>query len=198
MIRRRDRSIEEATRSWPDDAARSAGLIVRGKFDGESQARERRLRLVSRMKFGIVLGVIMVGLFTPNPVRDFAVPSSVLAQQGQTVWAGVYTEEQAKRGEAVFSEICATCHGVDLLGIESAPGLTGDDFRANWDALPVGDLFERMRLSMPEDNPGSMTRQESADVLAFILFRSDFPAGETELASKTELLMPIQFLATRP
>ena len=153
---------------------------------------------MSRVTFRILAAVIMAGLFVSNPVRHLNAVLPALAQQAQTVWDGIYTEEQAKRGEVIFSDTCATCHGPDLMGIESAPGLTGRDFRSNWDGLSVGDLFDRIRLAMPKDKPGSMAKQQYADVLAFLLLRSDFPVGKAELASKTELLKQIQFVATKP
>jgi hypothetical protein len=79
-----------------------------------------------------------------------------------------------------------------------APPLTGGQFKYNWNGLTVGDLFERLRISMPQDNPGGLSRQQNADVLAFMLAKSDFPAGDTELASQTEVLKEIKFEADRP
>ena len=50
-----------------------------------------------------------------------------------------------------------------------APGLTGGEFTSNWNDLSLGDLFERMRISMPQNAPGSLSRQQNADILAFVL-----------------------------
>ena len=52
---------------------------------------------------------------------------------------------------------------------------------ANWSGLTVGDLFERIRLSMPEGRPGTLSRQQNADILAYMLSVNQFPAGKTEL-----------------
>src|SRR5229473_541447 len=82
------------------------------------------------------------------------------AQQTQSIWDGVYTEEQARRGEPLYTATCGSCHGPDLSGGEMAPSLTGGDFRSDWDGLSVGDLFERTRVSMPQNNPGSLSRQQ--------------------------------------
>jgi mono/diheme cytochrome c family protein len=76
---------------------------------------------------------------------------ALLAQQALSIWDGVYTEEQAKRGEPLYTATCASCHGPDLSGGEMAPGLTGGEFRSDWDGLSVGDLFERTRVSMPQN-----------------------------------------------
>ena len=76
--------------------------------------------------------------------------------------------------------------------------MIGGDFAANWDGLTLGDIFERIRITMPQTNPGALTRAQKIDVLAFILNRGNFPAGETELPSQTEVLKTISFLATKP
>jgi hypothetical protein len=57
----------------------------------------------------------------------------------------------------------------------------------------VGDLFDRIRTTMPQDKPGSLTRQQDADVVAYLLNANKFPAGKVELESQTELLKQIQF-----
>ena len=79
-----------------------------------------------------------------------------------------------------------------------APGLTGGEFRSNWNDLSVGQLFERMRVSMPQNNPGSLSRQQNADILSFVLYKGSFPAGQTELVTQTEVLNQIKFLANKP
>jgi mono/diheme cytochrome c family protein len=114
------------------------------------------------------------------------------------VWDGVYTEEQAKRGGPLYSERCASCHAADLTGGETAPALASAEFKSNWSGLSVDDLFERIKVSMPADNPGSLSRQQTADTLAFVLSRGGFPAGKTELAREAEVLKQIRFEATKP
>src|ERR1700687_6194684 len=111
----------------------------------------------------------------------------------RSVWDGVYTSEQAARGGALYANNCASCHGTALTGGESAPPLTGGEFSSNWNGLTVGDLFERIRISMPADRPGRLTREQDADVVAFMLSVSQFPPGKTELARQTEVLKQIRF-----
>jgi S-disulfanyl-L-cysteine oxidoreductase SoxD len=123
----------------------------------------------------------------------FLAAVAALAQTSRSVWDGVYTEDQAKRGAAVYSKECAACHGADLNGGESAPALVGGVFLSNWNTLTVGDLFERVRQSMPQDNPGRLSRQQDADVLALMLQANEFPAGKTELDKQTEVLKLIGF-----
>jgi S-disulfanyl-L-cysteine oxidoreductase SoxD len=116
----------------------------------------------------------------------------------RSVWDGVYTEEQAKRGETVYHKECAPCHGDILTGGESSPPLTGGAFQANWNGLTLGDLFDRIRKTMPQSAPGRLTRQQDADILAFMLGVNKFPAGKTELYRQSEMLKEIRFEAAKP
>jgi mono/diheme cytochrome c family protein len=120
------------------------------------------------------------------------------ASAPRSVWDGVYTDEQAKRGEPIYQKECAACHGDQLSGGESAPPLTGGAFLANWNGLSVGDLFDRIRKTMPQSNPGRLSRQQDADVLAFIFSRNKFPAGKTELYKQSEMLKEIRFESEKP
>lgn len=115
------------------------------------------------------------------------------AQTSRSLWDGVYTQAQAKRGEAVYSAQCAQCHGADLSGGDSVPALTGTDFLSTWNTKTVGDLFDRIRSSMPADKPGTLTREQVADIVAYILSVNQFPAGKKELGTQSEMLKQIQF-----
>lgn len=118
--------------------------------------------------------------------------------ESRSVWDGVYTEEQSKRGEPIYHKECAACHGDMMTGGESAPPLTGGAFLANWNGLSVGDLFDRIRKTMPQSAPGRLTRQQDADILAFMLSMNKFPAGKTELYRQSEMLREIRFEAKKP
>ena len=121
------------------------------------------------------------------------------AQQliSRSVWDGVYTEAQAQRGEAQYKRDCARCHGDTLTGGEAAPPLAGGDFLANWNGLTVGDLFERIRISMPADRPGTLTNDRNADILAHLLRSNQFPSGKTELEHQAEPLKQIRIDPSR-
>src|SRR5579864_4962179 len=123
---------------------------------------------------------------------------AAIAQTTRTVWDGVYTDDQAKRGEGFYGKECASCHGSELTGGEAAPPLTGDAFYANWNGLTLGDLFERIRVSMPQNSPGSLSRQQNADILSFILKVNQFPTGKAELDRQTDILKQIKFESTKP
>lgn len=133
-----------------------------------------------------------------NAIAFLLAAAFVWAQTSRSVWDGVYTSEQAKRGETLYAKECASCHGAALNGGESAPPLTGGEFFSNWDGLTVGDLFERIRTTMPADHPGKLTREQDADVLAFMLSVNRFPEGKSELDHRTEVLKQIRLEAAKP
>jgi quinoprotein glucose dehydrogenase len=116
----------------------------------------------------------------------------------KSVWDGSYTEAQAARGKDLYSKECGSCHGPELTGGEMAPGLAGGEFLAGWDGLTLGDLFERIRISMPQNSPGSLSGQVNADILAFVLQSNKFPAGQAELPKEAMILKTIKFEAKKP
>ncbi len=137
--------------------------------------------------------VVVVGVCV---VVALAVPGR--AQTATSVWDGVYTEEQSARGNDLYRDGCAECHGEGLEGGEMEPALTGGEFMYNWNGLSVGDLLERLRVSMPYGAPRTMSLQEKADVLAYMLAENGVPAGTVELASSVAALRSISFDAVKP
>ncbi len=110
-------------------------------------------------------------------------PAAAPAQDAASVWDGVFTEEQAMRGEGAYERECATCHLADLLGDGIAPALTGAAFDFRWSDLSVGDMFVAIRATMPQGAPASLSPQAYADIVSYLLQRNDFPAGDSELPS---------------
>lgn len=123
---------------------------------------------------------------------------SARAQQESTTWSGIYTDEQAALGAAVYAKSCSECHLDDLAGDGFAPALRGPEFMSNWNGLTVGDLFERIRISMPPSEPSSVTPKEKAAILAHLFKSAGFPSGPTELAGELAPLKSIKFEATKP
>ncbi len=145
-------------------------------------------RLVLAGSVGWALACASVsGLATGGPAVE-AHATAVGQETTSTLLDGVFTSAQARRGRRVYSENCASCHGAELKGGEMAPSIAGSDFIVFWTELPVGAMFERIKVSMPEDGPGRLTDEEYTDVLAYMLDANSYPAGETELpADKAEL-----------
>jgi mono/diheme cytochrome c family protein len=94
--------------------------------------------------------------------------------------AASYTEEQGTRGEAASTKSCAVCHGEQLKG-DLAPPLQGDDFLKGWSDKTAGALFDKIITTMPANEPGTMSDQQSADLVAYILKLNHFPAGQEPL-----------------
>lgn len=119
------------------------------------------------------------------------------AQSAQSVWAGVYTTEQATRGGELYRGKCAECHGDDLEGRESAPALAGGAFGQRWDGATLKKLFERME-EMPPDNPAArLAPKQSIDVLAFLLSANNIPAGKAALVADKDALAAIKYASSR-
>ena len=116
----------------------------------------------------------------------------------KSIWDGVYSEAQAARGKALYAQECASCHGGELTGGEMAPPLAGGEFMAGWDGLTIGDLFERVRISMPQNAPGSLSGQQNADILAFMFSSNKFPAGAEEMPKEAGILKQIKFEVKKP
>jgi mono/diheme cytochrome c family protein len=119
-------------------------------------------------------------------------------KESRSVWDGVYTKEQVKRGEGLYAQLCSSCHGPDLAGNDEAAPLSGPAFQASWEGLSVGELSNRVRVSMPPNNPGSVGRQQIVDILTYVLSVNGFPTGKTELDSKPEVLKQVRIEATKP
>ncbi|HEY0263049.1 MAG TPA: cytochrome c [Granulicella sp.] len=96
----------------------------------------------------------------------------------------LYTAEQAKRGEALYtSKQCSTCHGADLNGLGPTPPLNGDDFFGKYQGQPMSMLFGKIHTTMPATAPGSLAPNEVADLIAYLLSQSKYAAGGTEFPS---------------
>jgi mono/diheme cytochrome c family protein len=102
--------------------------------------------------------------------------------RGATAGVGLYADAQAKRGEPVYAENCAACHG-PMLGGDIGPALAGPRFAARWKDKGVADLFDKIKTTMPASAPGSLTPEQTADVVAFILSTNHYPGGATELTA---------------
>jgi mono/diheme cytochrome c family protein len=141
---------------------------------------------------------------TSRPFRSavlfFSLATWICSLYGQdkksgSVWDGVYTNEQAARGQATYGEACASCHGEKLEGQGQGSPLTGSEFASNWNGSSVGDLLEKIQLAMPADRPGSLSKDKNASIVAYILKFNKFPAGGTELPASVDAIKGIRIEA---
>src|SRR5579863_7546704 len=95
-------------------------------------------------------------------------------ETSKSVWDGVYTPAQAERGHIHYDRHCADCHGDELDGDPvEAPSLAGGDFMWKWNGATLDRIFERIHRDMPLYTPGSLSREASAEILAYMLQASD-------------------------
>ena len=123
--------------------------------------------------------------------------SAVVLAASVVAWAqtprfaseGVYTAQQADRGEREFGRSCEHCHGKDLEGDggREVPALAGDAFLGKWRGRPVKELYELLRQSMPADNRGKLGARSYTELVAFLLKTNGFPDGTTDLPAADAL-----------
>ncbi len=123
---------------------------------------------------------------------------TLAAQAPITVWSGVYTDAQAYRGEKVADTSCVGCHGSGLDGGDSGPKLVGATFLANWSSQSIAELFDWVREAMPADAPGTLSKDDTAAVLAYILKVNKIPAGKQNLSTDRDELNRIEIVADKP
>lgn len=97
--------------------------------------------------------------------------------------AGIYSGPQAEQGLATFKEICAVCH--------STSQFTGAAFDKKWVSRRAFDLFEQLRTTMPQDNPGALTREQYLAVVSYLLKLNNYPVGSQPLPDNDEQLKAI-------
>ena len=120
-----------------------------------------------------------------------------VAQTAKSINDGIFTADQVQRGDVLYKEQCATCHGDNLEGSGPMPPLAGRDFLATWTGKTVGELFEKTHTTMPATAPGTLTPMQAADLTAHLLKASGFPVGTTELEGKVETLLTIRIEAPK-
>lgn len=139
------------------------------------------VRTTATLLATLVIGTAVAWAQDPPP----AAPDSAAADT-----VGVYSEDQAKRGQSIYSKNCVECH--------SASAYTGSAFRRVWGSRPAFELWEQIRTTMPEDNPGKLSPQEYSDIVAYLLKLNKLPAGPAELPAEPEKLQQIMIRISRP
>lgn len=114
------------------------------------------------------------------------------AAQGRGTGSGRYTVEQADAGQGLYAIHCAMCHGPQLAGTVEVPPLVGR-FVAHWADRPLGDLFAYVSSAMPQHAPGSLSPEQNAQILAYLLKANGAPSGRNALSSDLAALNRIVF-----
>lgn len=104
--------------------------------------------------------------------------------QSKSTRSGVYSREQANRGQEVFLGTCKNCHTTEFHAT--------DAFTTKWNGKPLSELFQYIRDQMPKNEPGTLTAEEYADVLAYLLRQNRMPAGEADLPADADAVKSIR------
>ena len=110
--------------------------------------------------------------------------SAAAAAAERPLTSGVFSQKQAERGEGVYKTSCQSCH--------AKSEYTGDKFKVAWVSKTAFDIFNTIQTQMPEDNPGSLERQEYVDVVTYIFSLNAYPAGENDLPADDEGLKKVK------
>ena len=151
---------------------------------------------------GTVHNAVNTSAATVSVLVTYAAPkgqtltTAVGAPDAEVASGGFFTEEQATRGEAVFIDRCAACHGENLMGTGFAPPLTDEMFMGHWVDRNVGELFVQLKETMPADSPASLSDDVYADLVAFLLGANGHPVGQQPLS--TDLVELEQIVIPRP
>ncbi|MYN67755.1 MAG: cytochrome c [Acidobacteria bacterium] len=142
------------------------------------------MRAVLRLA-GAAAPVLVAGVVVAAPGVEVAAPS---------VRDGVYTVEQADRGEVLYDDRCAVCHGAIRQFVPGMAALLGDHtFRNFWRGRSLGEMFGYIQETMPQDAPGTLSPAQTAEIMAHILRGNRLPPGETALPEDEEALNAIPF-----
>src|SRR5262245_16575412 len=116
----------------------------------------------------------------------------IQAQDTRSTSTGVFTEEQARKGEAAYQRVCASCHGADLHSTEpEAPDLTEGPFKFGWQGKTIAERFEIIRTTMPPNKGGSLDDQTYLDIVTYILRFNKVPSGSQALKPDVNMLKQI-------
>lgn len=136
-----------------------------------------------RMTLGLLAAGVVVAGWLPSTAAAEAVGGAQApsAPGGGSVLDGVFTEDQATRGRKTYQAACTSCHTVSEQ--------TGRRFVGRWRDSNLGEVFDLISGTMPEGNPGSLTPEEYASIVAFYLKETGYREGSRELpATLPELL----------
>ena len=101
----------------------------------------------------------------------------------RTTLSGIYTDAQVSRGEETYHASCVSCHPRGTYA--------GPSFKVNWGGRPLSDLYDWVLNKMPKNDPGTLTPEQSVDVIAYILKENGMPIGKTTIPTDETALRAI-------
>ena len=147
-----------------------------------STAMPRSLQIPGLFLLGVVATSVLAAarMTAQQPLA----PGAAVRDGQDTV--PVYSDSQATAGQAVWGKACAECH--------ETKDVTGADFRTKWAGQPVFTLFEQIRTTMPDGNPGSLPREEYAAAMAYIFKLNGLTAGAAPFTGDSTALANVKLI----
>ncbi|HEY0875406.1 MAG TPA: cytochrome c [Vicinamibacterales bacterium] len=117
----------------------------------------------------------------------FTAASAYVAPAQKTTNDGVYTKAQADGAKKQFETICADCHPFTVAAKKKPKDLPlGDEpFFDSWSGRPLSEMITLIALTMPNDGSATVTDEEAANLVAYILQQNGYPAGSVPLTTAT-------------
>jgi len=140
-----------------------------------------------RTQHALLLAVLLGGpsvcsIVLGRTMLDARVHAQTVQDDDAKIYSGVYTAEQAQRGQKAYEAFCTRCHGLNLLGGRNGagggPALKDTNFWVSWERTPLSGLLSKIQRTMPLDSPGSLRDDDYTDLLAFILSRNGHRGAE--------------------
>jgi len=132
-------------------------------------------------RVAVLLPLVLMLVFAEDASTQ---EQDVAPTEGRSVLDGVFSARQARRGERWFVQSCEQCH--------RTRDFTSGQFQERWSGASVGDLLQFIQNTMPPENPGALSTDRYADVLAFFLAANDYPAGEEDLPAEASTIMDVR------
>ncbi len=127
---------------------------------------------------------------TVGGLLAISLPMSALAQGGRPAlpeFPAHFTSDQADNGEALYQANCLVCHGESLNNGEFGAPLKGNSFSTRWAGISMDNFFNSA-TEMPPGGANTFSKEEYADMVAFILRENGIPAGEEALPTDSTQL----------
>ena len=106
---------------------------------------------VPSLHVSILAALLVAGLPALAQAQRPATPDS----------AALAAARQVDIGEQWFQSVCVQCHATG--------GLANADFRHNWSGRNAFDLLERIRSTMPQNRPGTLTQGTYVAIVAYLI-----------------------------
>jgi mono/diheme cytochrome c family protein len=142
--------------------------------------RARRTAPVIAVLRAFVVSAVAVAVLT-------AVPAPA---QSPSPAPPTFTDSQATRGQSWFEAVCQSCH--------PTREMVSPDFRVRWSGRSALDLYERISTTMPQSEPGSLSRRAYTDIVTYLLQLNGLPAGTVPLTADSLALAAVRLAFPTP